>query len=357
MYYHDYLLLEKILSAQVPKSLQWNANGTEVFAHDEMLFIIIHQTYELWFKEILHDLDSIGELFGKERMSEMAIGTIVGRLQRIVRILQVLVAQMDILETMSPVDFLDFRDFLFPASGFESLQFRLLENKLGLQRAQRLNYHAADYTAPLIEEHRRRAREAESLPSLFDLVEKWLERTPFLDTGFPFWQEYQKAVSEFFAEDRDRIQASDLPESQKNALLKDIQHTLFVFNKIFDEKEHAILLEQKKARLSWRATQAALLILLYKEQPIFQIPYQLITLLQDLDEQLTTWRSKHAMMVHRMLGSKLGTGGSSGFDYLKATVNHHKIFADFSNLSMFLIPRSSLPKLPPHLKARLSFNY
>lgn len=117
VYYHDYLKLDNLLASQVPKSLQPSGK----FAHDEMLFIIIHQTYELWFKEIIHELNSVVYLFSQQPMPDESIGTIVGRLGRVLHILKALVAQIDILDTMNPIDFLDFRDFLFPASGFEVL--------------------------------------------------------------------------------------------------------------------------------------------------------------------------------------------------------------------------------------------
>src|SRR5690606_31290490 len=107
-------------------------------AHDEYLFIIVHQAYELWFKQILIELDSVIELFSQNPVSESSMGVIVSRLQRIETILKLLVQQVDVIETMTPMDFLDFREFLYPASGFQSLQFRLVEMKLGLKRDQRL---------------------------------------------------------------------------------------------------------------------------------------------------------------------------------------------------------------------------
>lgn len=236
----------------------------------------------------------------------------------------------------------------------------MFENKLGLLRSKRLNYHTQSYTTPLAEAHKVQVEKTEIEPNVFNLVEQWLERMPFLNCAdFDFWNEYQNSVRAFLDEDISRLSSGEgnVSEKQREALLSDTEHTWQLFLKIFSEKEHQILQEQGKCRLSWRATQAALFIILYKEQPLFQVPFQLINLLQDIDQQVTTWRTKHALLVSRTLGSKLGTGGSSGFEYLKATINAHKIFADFDNLSMFLIPRSSLPKLPLSLKEMLSFHY
>lgn len=121
-YYADYLQLDKILNAQSLRSAEYGKP-----AHDEMLFIIVHQTFELWFKQILHELDSVRAMFRAERIDEKNIGVAVSRLLRITEIQKVMISQFQILETMTPLDFLEFRDLLSPASGFQSVQFRLLE--------------------------------------------------------------------------------------------------------------------------------------------------------------------------------------------------------------------------------------
>src|SRR5215510_12581051 len=119
-YYSDYLRLEALLAQQLPESERIGAP-----AHDEMLFIIVHQAYELWFKLILHELDRIQEDFGADVVEDDRLGRVVHGLGRINEIVELLVHQLDVLETMTPLDFLDFRDLLTPASGFQSVQFRL----------------------------------------------------------------------------------------------------------------------------------------------------------------------------------------------------------------------------------------
>ena len=132
--YSDYLKLEEILNNQKLKSAE---RGTP--AHDEMLFIIIHQVYELWFKQIIHELDSVLLMFSKVSISESDVSLSVTRLDRIIEIQKILIDQVRILETMTAMDFLEFRDHLFPSSGFQSSQFRKLENKLGLKKTDRIN--------------------------------------------------------------------------------------------------------------------------------------------------------------------------------------------------------------------------
>ena len=125
--YPDYLQLDKILNAQFPVSKKFGN-----MAHDEHLFIVIHQAYELWFKQIIFELDSIIEILAKPIVDERCLLVVVQRVQRVNLILKLLNDQIAILETMAPTDFIDFRGYLSTASGFQSLQFRLFENKLGL---------------------------------------------------------------------------------------------------------------------------------------------------------------------------------------------------------------------------------
>ncbi|RYF85426.1 MAG: tryptophan 2,3-dioxygenase, partial [Chitinophagaceae bacterium] len=140
VYYGEYLQLHKIIDAQQPESFK---DGKEP-AHDEMLFIIIHQAYELWFKQILFEVNSVVDIMSKPQLNDNSpeVQVVVHRMQRVVTILKVLVQQIDILETMTPLDFLDFRDMLRPASGFQSWQFKILEAKLGLKFEHR---HGQEY--------------------------------------------------------------------------------------------------------------------------------------------------------------------------------------------------------------------
>src|SRR5260370_35695814 len=130
-YYADYLKVPALVPAQQPESVR---HGRP--AHDEMLFIIVHQTYELWFKQILHELDRIQADFGGDVVEDEYLGRIVHGLERINEILKLLIQQLEVLETMTPLDFLDVLDFLFPASGFQSAQFRLIAIRLVLSRGR-----------------------------------------------------------------------------------------------------------------------------------------------------------------------------------------------------------------------------
>ncbi|HKK80100.1 MAG TPA: tryptophan 2,3-dioxygenase family protein [Phaeodactylibacter sp.] len=354
VHYHEYLDLDRILNAQHLRSA-----ALEEPAHEEMLFIITHQAYELWFKQIIHELKSILKMFREDRVDESSIGTAVARMQRIEEILELLIQQIKVLETMTPLDFLDFRSYLFPASGFQSYQFRLVETMLGLSEEQRLTYNNQHYASEFSAEQQEKLQAIEDHGSLFDEIEAWLERTPFLKyEGFDFLRQYEKAVDHMIAEEQAAIKQSEyLTDEQKAQRSKMLGSTDTYFKTVLNQEEHERKRKAGALRLSYKATVAALFINLYRDEPILHLPFRLLVNLVDIDDKLTTWRYRHAQMVMRMLGRKVGTGGSSGHDYLAATAAKHHIFADLHNVSTLLIPRSALPELPDHLKRQLSFYY
>ena len=340
LHYHDYLQLDKILNAQFPES-----DKHKLSAHDEMLFIVIHQAYELWFKQLHHEADSIVDIMGKPALNDNSpeLQTVVHRLNRMVTILRVLVHQVDIMETMTPMDFLDFRDMLRPASGFQSWQFKDLEAKLGLKFEHR---HGQEYyISQLRQEHIDVIRSSEKNKSLLQLVNDWLERMPFFKeienwkdatfaepdvTDHPFWTEYRKHYTD------------SLVDAEKD--------NLKAFDELFMQTAN-----DKRRTLTASASKAALFIMLYRGYPILQLPFQLLNALLEIDEQLSSWRYRHMNMVHRMIGMRIGTGGSSGKDYLKAAADKHYIFKEIAQLNSFLIERRKLPALPSAVERRLGF--
>jgi len=327
VHYHEYLQLDKILNAQYPES-----DKHKMPAHDEMLFIVIHQAYELWFKQLHYEADSIVGIMSKPALNDNSpeLQTVVHRLNRCVTILRVLVHQIDIMETMTSMDFLDFRDMLRPASGFQSWQFKELEAKLGLKFEQR---HGKEYyTAQLKTEHVDIIKKAESGNSLLQLLNTWLERMPFLKEGAdnPFWDNYKKVYQE------------SLAEAERN--------NFSAFEEVFNNNNTT-----KDRTLSPAACRAALFIMLYRGYPLLQLPFQLLNALLEIDEQLSSWRHRHMNMVHRMIGMRIGTGGSTGKDYLKAAADKHYIFKEIAQLNSFLIERRKLPALPVEIEKQLGF--
>ena len=337
--YHDYLSLDTILNSQHLESAK-----RDLSAHDEMLFIVIHQAYELWFKQLHHETDSIVAIMSKPALNDNSpeLQTVVHRMDRMVTILRVLVHQIDIMETMTPMDFLDFRDMLRPASGFQSWQFKNLEAKLGLKFEHR---HGQEYyTSQLRKEHIDIIKAAESGKSLLELLNGWLERMPFFDEK-ENWKNFDVEETDI-----------DLPkfwqgyrQQYTNSLAEIEKANINAFDEMF------VTPTRPERTLSPKAARAAVFIMLYRGYPMLELPFQLLYALLDIDEQLSAWRYRHMNMVHRMIGMRIGTGGSTGKDYLKAAADKHFIFKEIAQLNSFLIERRKLPKLPAEVERRLGF--
>lgn len=353
-YYGDYLHLDRLLAAQQPVS---SLDGSP--AHDEMLFIIVHQAFELWFKQILWELDAVTATMSGDVVPASELSRTVARLRRVSAIQPLLHRQLEVLETMTPLDFLDFRDELVPASGFQSAQFRMIENRLGVEPTTRLRIKGAPYHAHLTGGDRTRVLETEREPSLRVHLDRWLARTPFLRFGeFDFWTAYRSAVDEMLDRERTIIERNpNLDDRARAEQLASHDDTVDSFGALFDRPRYHQLLDRGQRHLSYDAFIAALLITLYRDEPIFHLPFQLLVALTDIDEGFTAWRYRHALLVRRMIGDKVGTGGTSGHVYLQKAAERHRAFADLFSLPTFCIPRSALPRLPEAVRRQLGFRW
>ena len=236
--------------------------------HDETLFIIIHQVYELWFKELLHEIDGVVERLDRdESLSSHRL------LRRCIEIQRVLVSQVSVLETMTPMDFLTFRDHLMPASGFQSAQFRELEFVSGLKEPRYLtNYDQGTSEYERLERRLHR-------PTVGDAFYGMLGRR-----GFKVLPQPEAAQSA----------QADEPPARIRELMR-----------IYEEAE--------------------------RHYDLFLLAESLI----EYDETFALWRLHHIKMVERMIGSKTGTGGSEGTAYLKKTVDR-RFFPDLWELRSYL---------------------
>jgi tryptophan 2,3-dioxygenase len=237
--------------------------------HDELLFITIHQTYELWFKQILHEIGAAIAQMNEDRAIAAARS-----LRRVVEIEKVLVQQIHILETMTPISFLAFRDELNPASGFQSMQFREIEFSSGLKDITILDSFRDDDFAL------RRLQSRHDSQTLADALYALLRRRGF-----------------------------DAPAD--------------------DEK----LPEDERRRNYGHRTRAVLEILTHFETRVEE--FQLIEALIEHDEYFSLWRSHHIKMVERMVGAKRGTGGSEGIGYLRTTLDR-KFFPELWEARTYL---------------------
>jgi tryptophan 2,3-dioxygenase len=352
IYYGDYLQLDKVLNAQ---ELESEKNGK--LAHDEMLFIITHQAYELWFKQILFELAAVINVFEEPVIEDKKMGQVIHHLSRIKSIQRVLIQQIDIIETMTPLDFMEFRDLLVPASGFQSLQFKQIEIQLGIKRKHRINADKEFFHSRLSAADLKILDELENQRSLLELTDSWLGRMPFLKFNeFRFWEAYDHAVNKMLDSDSDIIRGNPtLSDREKEFQLNGLEMSRTQFESLLDRDKFEALRAEGEFRLSHDGFLAALFINLYRDEPMLYTPFRYLTLLLDIDEMFTNWRQRHAMMVQRMLGAKIGTGGSPGHNYLNATTRQNRAFLDLFKLSTFLIPREDLPVLPEELRRGLGF--
>lgn len=354
-YYPSYLQLEKILDAQAPLSF---AEG-QTPAHDEMLFIIIHQAYELWFKQILFELEFVKKVFSKEKVDDNSedLNLCRHRLNRVVRILELLNQQITVLNTMTPLDFLEFRNLLTPASGFQSKQFRLIEATLGLQMDKRHHhdYYKRTNEGGFTQKDFDAIESTEHAESILQLVNRWLERMPFFDEKY--WAAYKKisdnaVTPHAFWNDYRYLYQQSLTERE--------QHKLHDFDSQFlgIEVVGEDLSADRQASnngMSDKALRSALFIMLYRDFPVFQTSFQILDTLIEIDHWLAGWRHKHYVMVRRMIGMRVGTGNTTGAGYLEGAVQQHYIFKELASLSTYLIERRKLPKLPEELIKALGF--
>jgi tryptophan 2,3-dioxygenase len=346
-YYGSYLAVDKLLALQAPLSF---IEG-KLHAHDEMLFIIIHQTYELWFKQILHELNACCEVLQKPSADDDGpdMNVVVHRLKRIVEIWKLLNHQVDVLETMTPLDFLDFRSSLEGASGFQSTQFRQIEATLGLRMENRFrpDYYKHTNTGGFNEADYQTIVEAEDGTSLLRLVEQWLRRMPFFDDSF--WQGWdgEEAPSsspgtpKFWTRYRKLYEASLSERDERADLLAKFDDMFFKVG---------------AGDFSAASLRAALFIMLYRDEPLFRLPFALLNSLIEIDEQVANFRYRHLQMVRRMIGTRIGTGGSSGEQYLQGAVNKNYIYKELAGVITFLIERRNLPQLPARLHQALRFS-
>jgi tryptophan 2,3-dioxygenase len=340
-YYSDYLQLDRILNSQDLRSVL-----TGRPADDEMLFIIVHQAYELWFKQIIFELDIVLKILrAKVNDNSPDMSNAVHRLKRINKIFDLLNKQFDILESMTSLDFLDFRNLLVPASGFQSKQFRIIEASLGLKAGQRHmgSYYKHSGKGGFSSGDIQDIGAVESNVTLKSEITEWLCRTPFFADAY--WEDYEgidptvTGIDAFWMDYR-KVYADSLSENEKNNA--EAFDNVFFGTGIRD--------------FSAKAMRAVLFIMLYRDFPLLHLPFHLLNTLTELDELLSSWRHRHAVMVNRMIGSRVGTGGTKGAGYLQGTLApESNIFQEITSVSTFLIQRAKLPPLPMKLTEKLGF--
>jgi tryptophan 2,3-dioxygenase len=340
--YWDYLSLPGLLAQQ--DGLDGDPSP------DELHFIIVHQAFELWFKLVLSQLRLARNHLAAAHLPEEQVPFVVHHLGRVNVILRHCVEQFAVMETLPPQDFLEFRDKLTPASGFQSFQLREIEILLGLKTEDRVAHGGVKPEAHIqsvgkdsqFDAHARLQATMQEV-TLRDALHAWLGRTPIQGSSHGDPGDEQ-VVDDFIAEYLGKVEASGeatlrglvaaLGDSERERMAPRIKAGL-------EEAKKFLLVEDKAVR---RVRAGLLFIESYRELPLLAWPRLLIDTVVELEEQLLLFRNRHARMVERVIGRRIGTGGSSGVEYLDKTTAY-RTFPELWTVRSALLPRNMLPAL------------
>jgi tryptophan 2,3-dioxygenase len=350
--YWDYIKVEELLG------LQGGFDDDESkLSNDEVVFITVHQVYELWFKLILRELETARDLFRHNPVPDMTLANAARSLRRIVALFEQAVPHFRVMETLTTRDYLDFRDRLIPASGFQSAQMREIEILLGLDDDLRIplgregSYMAAlrssdGSPSPALDRVERRRS---SGPSLKSVLYDWLARTPI--DGPATAESAERFARAFIAGHEQEIKRR-IELAKQNALTaEDIERLeqryrgeiVFAEKFLLAEDEPELDADARAFRCRVRA--AIVFLESYRELPRLAWPREVIDLVLAVEQQMIIWRQRHARMVERVIGRRTGTGGSAGVDYLDQTALKYRIFGDLWAVRTILLRKPSVPHI------------
>ena len=337
--YADYLQLHELLELQGDDR---NINS------DEMHFIIVHQTFELWFKQVIRELSEARNILGGDHVPEDDIPRAVDHLGRTTEIFRLMANQWTVLETLTPQGFLAFRDGLGSASGFESFQMREFEILLGLDNEDRIGgmdplssfrrmAEGDERSAAMLA----RLEDAVSQPSLYESMMNWVERTPIM--GSSYGSEGDAENVRAYIETHLEAHRAVCEEAAERSAGWGAGDPSKMVARMAAAHDGAVSFLMPEGEIS-RARAGLLFIESYRELPLLTWPRTLIDAIVELEESMVKWRHSHARMVERIMGRRIGTGGTSGVDYLDAT-SQYRIFKDLWGVRTILVKPEKRPAL------------
>jgi len=350
--YWDYIRVEDLLGLQ--KGL---ARDERDLSNEEVLFITVHQVFELWFKLVLRELRSARDLFRAGRVAEQELSGAVRSLRRVSVILERACGHFALMETLTTRDYLAFRDKLMPASGFQSAQMREIEIVLGLEESERIELGIdLDWLAvlrdpgggdsPALERVRRARAEPATLKSA---IEGWLERTPIDGVEHDAAEAHERLrgfLARFLAahaREVDATQAAALARAGEGADLGALR-ARYAREKESVQRFFTPEAEEGGERRA-RIRAAMLFIETYRELPLLAWPREVLDGLVELEQLFVRFRQRHARMVERVIGRRTGTGGSAGVSYLDQTALRYRVFHDLWAIRTLQIRRDAAPPL------------
>ena len=350
--YWDYIRIEELTSLQ-----SGLADSEDELANDEVLFITVHQVFELWFKLILRELRTARDLFRKDPVAEQELSGAVRSLKRVTTILRRCADHFEVVETLTTREYLAFRDKLFPASGFQSRQLRQIEIVMGLEEEDRVPFGAEKGFAAALKEpdgtpsvsmQKVRETQAEGA-SLREAIDEWLYRTPIDGVSLED-PEGEAALDRFltrFLGAYDAESASSRSIALSNA--KGPEEVERIDEMYADEGASVRAFfspnEAKGGARRRRIRAAALFVETYRELPLLAWPREVLDSLVELEQQFVVFRQRHARMAERVIGRRAGTGGTAGVAYLDKTALKYRVFRDLWAIRTLQIRREAAPPL------------
>jgi tryptophan 2,3-dioxygenase len=356
--YWDYIKVEQLLSLQ-----SGIADSEESLTNEEVMFIVIHQIDELWFKLALRELVATRDHFAADHVAEDTMAAAVRGLRRATTLFGQLSSHFALMETMTTRDYLGFRDKLSPASGFQSAQMREIEIVMGLSEDQRIPLGAESYLQALRNadgsespaSSRVKAR-LEDPVSLRHAIDEWLWRTP-IDGSTPDAHDDDARVLAFVdrfcaaqAAEIDGVRARAMDDAMTDAdrdrLASRYDREKAAARAFLRAEGDADAQLDDDARRRQRRIRAAILFIeSYRELPLLAWPRELLDGIVALEQAFVIFRQRHARMVERIIGRRTGTGGSAGVDYLDRTALEYRVFRDVWAVRTLLLRREALPPL------------
>ncbi len=350
--YWDYIRVEELLGLQ-----RGLADSDAELANDEVLFISVHQVFELWFKLILRELKAARDLFHQDLVREQELSGAVRSLKRIVAILRVANQHWEVMETLTTREYLAFRDKLMGASGFQSAQLRQIEILLGLEDADRIPLGLeGDYLSALRSADGSRSWAQERVeaqkhdtPTLRGALHAWLYRTP-IDGTSPrdpnsaealddFLERILEAHAKFVDGTCDRALGMSLAEEDRARIRTRYADEKAAVRAFFGSSDDAAVTHRRRVRA------AMVFIETYRELPLLAWPREVLDSIVEVEQFFIVFRQRHARMVERVIGRRVGTGGSAGVDYLDQTALHYRVFRDLWAVRTLQLPRTAAPRL------------
>jgi len=350
--YWGYIQVEELLSLQGGVEREEDQLG-----NDEVLFITVHQVFELWFKLVLRELRAARDLFQSERVAEQELSGAVRTLKRCTTILRRCCDHFTVIETLTTREYLAFRNKLMPASGFQSAQLREIEVLIGLDAEERIGYgldmdwleslRAADGSpSPSLERVQRALADG---PTLKYAVEEWLYRTPI--DGVAHDSPDAEASLDGFLERFLVSHSSEVDAALERACLlanKDSDRALLEKRYAAERQSVADFFApgtDDATRRTRRVRAAMLFIETYRELALLSWPREVLDAIVEFEQLFVIFRQRHARMVERVIGRRTGTGGSAGVDYLDKTALKYRIFRDLWAIRTLQVSEANAPEL------------